>query len=221
MTANKLVRLAFVDDDENLLSSHRRNFARLRPDWEGVFLNDPIAARDAITADADIAAVILDIHMPGMTGLELAAELRKARKDLIILMLTGYADLQSALLAVNELGVFRFYPKPTMLETMLDDIDAEIKSRLGQNEDTLPTEFLDLFELGVIAVDADLNILHLNAQGLMYCVDHPWCDQVHKGSSSLIRTPKDWLASCHRRARPCRAVIKVFRLNAMVKNSRF
>ncbi|MBC08356.1 response regulator [Thalassospira sp.] len=165
MTAKKTVRIAFVDDDENLLSSHRRNFGRLRPDWEGVFLNDPIAARDAIIADADISAVILDIHMPGMTGLELAAELRTARKDLLILMLTGYADLQSALLAVNELGVFRFYPKPTLLETMLDDIDTEIKSRLGQSEDTLPTEFLDLFELGVIAVDENLNILHLNSQG--------------------------------------------------------
>ena len=165
MTANTTVRLAFVDDDENLLSSHRRNFARLRPDWEGVFINDPVVARDKITVDGDINAVILDIHMPTLTGLELAAELRQARKDLIIVMLTGYADLQSALLAVNELGVFRFYPKPTMLETILDDIGAEIKSRLGQSEDTLPTEFLDLFELGVIAVDENMTILHLNSQG--------------------------------------------------------
>ena len=165
MMAQKTVRIAFVDDDENLLSSHRRNFARLRPNWQGVFINEPIAARDAIIADPDISAVILDIHMPGMTGLELAAEMRSARKDLIIVMLTGYADLQSALLAVNELGVFRFYPKPTMLETMLDDIETEIKSRLGQSEDTLPTKFLDLFELGLIAVDENLNILHLNSHG--------------------------------------------------------
>ena len=164
MTAPKSARIAFIDDDENLLSSHRRNFARLRPDWQGVFLNDPITARDVITDDPDISAIILDIHMPGMTGLELAAELRTARKDLIIVMLTGYADLQSALLAVNELGVFRFYPKPTNLEVMLDDIGAELARRQGHSDDALPTEFLDLFELGVMAIDETLSILHLNSQ---------------------------------------------------------
>ena len=164
MAAKKSVRIAFVDDDENLLSSHRRNFARLRPDWEAVFINDPYTARDTIGADRDIVAVVLDIHMPGMTGLELAAELRTTRNDLIIVMLTGYADLQSDLLAVNELGVFRFYPKPTTVQMILEDIETELKSRAGQSDDTLPTEFLDLFELGVIAVDDALTILHMNSQ---------------------------------------------------------
>ncbi len=164
MAATKAIRIAFVDDDVNLLSSHRRNVARLRPDWDALFLDDPFVARDTISTDRNIHAVVLDIHMPGMTGLELAAELRTARSDLIIVMLTGYADLQSALLAVNELGVFRFYPKPTIIQTILDDIETEIQSRTGEGEETLPTAFLDLFELGVIAVDDTLEILHMNAQ---------------------------------------------------------
>jgi DNA-binding NarL/FixJ family response regulator len=164
MGGQKPVRVAFVDDDENLLSSHRRNFARLKPDWEALFINDPIAARDTIAADPAIRAVVLDIHMPGMTGLELAAELRTTRRDIIIVMLTGYADLQSALLAVNELGVFRFYPKPTALQTILGDIDQELETRNGHANETLPTDFLDLLELGVIAVDDTLSILHMNAQ---------------------------------------------------------
>jgi len=164
MTVKKTVRIAFVDDDEHLLSSHRRNFGRLRPNWDAAYLTDPFAARDTIAKDPDIKAVILDIHMPGMTGLELAAELRTLRQDLIIVMLTGYADLQSALLAVNELGVFRFYPKPTALQTILEGIDCELASRLGQSDETLPASFLDLLELGVIAVDDTLSIIHMNAQ---------------------------------------------------------
>eukprot|EP00003_Mantamonas_plastica_P001066 TRINITY_DN10795_c0_g1_i1.p1 TRINITY_DN10795_c0_g1~~TRINITY_DN10795_c0_g1_i1.p1 ORF type:complete len:323 (-),score=70.40 TRINITY_DN10795_c0_g1_i1:20-988(-) len=164
MTDKKSVRIAFVDDDEHLLSSHRRNFGRLRPEWDAVYFNDPLNARDVISEDRSINAAVLDIHMPGMTGLELAAELRTHRHDLIIVMLTGYADLQSALLAVNELGVFRFYPKPTTLQTMLEGIEGEIESRAGQSEETLPTDFLDLLELGVIAVDDSLSILHMNAQ---------------------------------------------------------
>ncbi|MHC8491590.1 DNA-binding response regulator [Thalassospira sp. SM2505] len=164
MTEKPPVRIAFVDDDENLLSSHRRNFARLRPGWDAVYFNDPFIARDAISADPAIGVVILDIHMPGMSGLELAAELRTLRSDLIIVMLTGYADLQSALLAVNELGVFRFYPKPTNLQTILEGLEGEIAARQGHVEETLPTDFLDLFELGVVAIDDTLSILHMNAQ---------------------------------------------------------
>lgn len=165
MTASRsAVRLAFVDDDQNLLSSHRRNLGRLMPGWKGAYFSDPFAARDAITSQPDFVAVVLDIHMPGMSGLELAAELRIARPDLMIIMLTGYADLQSALLAMNELGVFRFYPKPTNLKMIIEDISAELAARREQNEDGLPTSFLDLFQLGVIAVDDTFSILHMNAQ---------------------------------------------------------
>ncbi|MCC9621104.1 response regulator [Thalassospira sp. MA62] len=155
-------RVAFVDDDENLLSSHRRNFARLKPDWDALFFNEAGSAFDCISTRTDVGVAVLDINMPGMTGLELAAELRKNRPDLIIVMLTGYADLQSALLAMNELDVFRFYPKPTNLKTILDGVEEELQSRTGYNDMILPTAFLDLFQLGTVAIDATLSILHMN-----------------------------------------------------------
>lgn len=172
MNAKSPVRIAFVDDDENLLSSYRRNFARLMPEWEAVYFTDPLAARDAIAQHSDqgpdedghIVAAIVDIHMPGMTGLELAEELRKTRDDLIIVMLTGYADLKSALTAVNELGVYRFYPKPTNLQIILEGISDEINRRGAQTQAPLPTAFLDLFQLGVVAVDGTLGVSHMNAQ---------------------------------------------------------
>lgn len=164
MVAKTPVRIAFVDDDENLLSSHRRNFGRLMPEWDGVFFGDPFSAQDAITTQPDIVAAVIDIHMPGMTGLELATHLRKTRDDLIIVMLTGYADLQSALMAVNELGVYRFYPKPTNLQTILGGIADELKRRDEQSEESLPTAFLDLFQLGVVAIDETRTISHMNAQ---------------------------------------------------------
>lgn len=164
MASDLPVRIAFVDDDENLLSSHRRNFNRLVPQWEGLYFNDPQTALTEIGSDPGVVACVLDIHMPVMTGLELAEKLRHQRKDLIIVMLTGYADLQSALTAVNEFGVFRFYPKPTALKTMLDGIEAEIARKRGEARDTIPAAFLDLFHLGLIATDNRLVISHMNAQ---------------------------------------------------------
>ena len=79
-------------------------------------------------------------------------------------MLTGYADLKSALTAVNELGVYRFYPKPTNLQIILEGISDEINRRGAQTQAPLPTAFLDLFQLGVVAVDGTLGVSHMNAQ---------------------------------------------------------
>ncbi|MDG4718505.1 MULTISPECIES: DNA-binding response regulator [Thalassospira] len=191
------VRIAFVDDDEHLLSSHRRNFARLRPAWDAAYFNDPYKARDAISADSGIHAAVLDIHMPGMSGLELAAELRRLRSDLIIVMLTGYADLQSALLAVNELGVFRFYPKPTNLQTILEGLESEIEARQGHVEESLPTDFLDLFELGVVAVDDAMTILHMNAQAAELMRGSSLVKSGSQGKLILEPTPDGLAAFLH------------------------
>lgn len=161
---NPDVRVAFVDDDQNLLASHRRQFQSLAPKkWEALYFDHPAKALDALCADTSIAATILDIHMPMMTGLELAAELRHQRPDLIVIMLTGYADLESALQAVNEYGVYRFYPKPTPMRTLLDGV-AEAVEKSRQNQAIIPPAFLDIFNLGLIATDQNLTISHMNAQ---------------------------------------------------------
>ena len=140
------IKVAFVDDDDNLLAAHRRSLRGMALDWEALFFNNPQNALDVISDDVSIDAAILDIHMPIMTGLELAAKLRKSRPDVIIIMLTGYADLESALEAVNEHGVYRFYPKPTPLRTLLEGIsDAVTKNRNSQNQ--ISSAFLDIFNL--------------------------------------------------------------------------
>lgn len=157
------IKVAFVDDDDNLLAAHRRSLRGMALDWEALFFNNPQNALDVISDDVSIDAAILDIHMPIMTGLELAAKLRKSRPDVIIIMLTGYADLESALEAVNEHGVYRFYPKPTPLRTLLEGIsDAVTKNRNTQNQ--ISSAFLDIFNLGLIATDENLSVRHMNAQ---------------------------------------------------------
>lgn len=162
-SAGSGVKVAFVDDDDNLLAAHRRSLRGMSLDWEALFFNDPQQALDAISADNSVEAAVLDIHMPVMTGLELAAKLRKVRPDLIVIMLTGYADLESALEAVNEHGVYRFYPKPTPLRTLLDGITSAVEKSRG-TQSQIPPAFLDIFNLGLIATDPDLGINHMNAQ---------------------------------------------------------
>ena len=62
--------------------------------------------------------VLTDIQMPGMSGLELAAELRRLRRDLSIALMTAYPSLASRALARQGSG-FEYMTKP------IDDLQLE------------------------------------------------------------------------------------------------
>ncbi|MEQ5776045.1 MULTISPECIES: DNA-binding response regulator [unclassified Thalassospira] len=184
------VKVAFVDDDDNLLAAHRRSLRGMSLDWEALFFNNPQQALDAISADNAIEAAVLDIHMPVMTGLELAAKLRQVRPDLIVIMLTGYADLESALEAVNEHGVYRFYPKPTPLKILLEGIAGAVEKTRG-SQAHIPPAFLDIFNLGLIATDQNLVINHMNAQAAELIRRCPLIHVQADNRLALDRAPED------------------------------
>ncbi|MBI5906193.1 MAG: Flp pilus assembly complex ATPase component TadA [Deltaproteobacteria bacterium] len=101
--------LLFVDDEEPVLSALRR-----------IFLEENYEILTAASADAGIRTleerkvqlVVTDHRMPGMTGAQFLREVKKRWPDTIRIMLTGYADVQSILGAVNEGAVYKFITKP-------------------------------------------------------------------------------------------------------------
>jgi YesN/AraC family two-component response regulator len=64
------------------------------------------------------AVVISDMRMPGMDGIELLKRVKKASPDTVRIMLTGNADMQTAIEAINEGSIFRFLIKPCSKEMM-------------------------------------------------------------------------------------------------------
>jgi len=76
------------------------------------------AALDLLQAGEEIDLVISDQSMPGMTGIELATQIRGFRPDLPILLATGYGELPE-----NDLGLPRL-GKPFRLEELGAHIDA-------------------------------------------------------------------------------------------------
>src|SRR5690606_27021600 len=56
--------------------------------------------------------IISDMRMPGMNGAELLKQCNEKYPDMIRFLLTGYADLQSAIKAVNEGNIYRYIAKP-------------------------------------------------------------------------------------------------------------
>ncbi|MGO9972369.1 MAG: HD domain-containing phosphohydrolase [Solirubrobacteraceae bacterium] len=70
-------------------------------------------------APAEFALVISDMRMPVMSGTVFLAEARRVAPDAARILLTGYADLDAAVRAVNEAQLFRFLTKPCESEALL------------------------------------------------------------------------------------------------------
>ncbi len=101
--------LLFVDDEPNVLSALRRIFVE-----ENYEILTAASADEAlqIMEREKVHLVISDHRMPGMTGAELLKEIKQKRPETIRIMLTGYADIQSIMGAVNEGAVYKFITKP-------------------------------------------------------------------------------------------------------------
>lgn len=83
------------------------------------------------------AAVVCDMRMPGMNGAEVLAQARARHPDTTRMLLTGHADLEAAMAAVNRGGIFRFLFKPATsleLRRALDDAVAQHRTMLAERE---------------------------------------------------------------------------------------
>ncbi|TAN42298.1 MAG: response regulator [Nitrospirae bacterium] len=101
--------LLFVDDEENVLNALRRIF--IEENYEILTARSGDEALKIMEA-RPTQLVISDHRMPGMTGAELLREIKDKWPQTIRIMLTGYADVQSIMGAVNEGAVYKFITKP-------------------------------------------------------------------------------------------------------------
>ena len=110
-------RLLLVDDDDALLRTLTRTLKRVG--YQVECASDGRAAA-ALVANGRFDAVVSDIAMPGMNGIELLIAVRGADLDVPVLLITGTPDLATAARAV-ELGALRYLTKPIDLD-LLEDV---------------------------------------------------------------------------------------------------
>lgn len=116
-------RLLFVDDEPAVLHGIERTLRPLRQVWDCDYLTDPIAAVPRLQAEP-FHVVVSDMRMPGMDGAALLAKAREVSPETVRVMLTGNADVQTALAAVNQGHVFQFLLKPCEGERLLTNLTA-------------------------------------------------------------------------------------------------
>ena len=121
MTAPSRTKVLCVDDEPNVLEGLSLT---LRRRFELLTAQNGAQALDILKADPGIAVIISDMRMPGMDGATFLSRAREILPDATRLLLTGHAELTSAISAVNEGRIFRFLTKPCSPPVLLESVES-------------------------------------------------------------------------------------------------
>jgi DNA-binding NtrC family response regulator len=110
MTPNGVATILIVDDEEMVITSIRA-FLQLETEYRVKGLTSPDEASKYLETNP-VDVVVSDYLMPKMTGLQLLARAKVLQPEAARVLLTGHADKQSAIQAINEVGLFQYLEKP-------------------------------------------------------------------------------------------------------------
>jgi response regulator RpfG family c-di-GMP phosphodiesterase len=117
-------KILCVDDDANILAAYERNLRRR------FAIQTALGGEEALKVigkDGPFAVVVADMRMPGLSGVELLTKVREINPDTVRVMLTGNAEQQTAVDAINKGHIFRFLNKPCSPELLGATLDAAIQ----------------------------------------------------------------------------------------------
>ncbi|SMO81334.1 hybrid sensor histidine kinase/response regulator [Solitalea koreensis] len=106
---NQKIKILYIDDEQNNLNSFKAVFRR---DYE---IYTALSAEEAVgilNEHADVHLIIADQRMPKCTGVEFFASIIKEHPDPRRILLTGYADMESLIGAINNGNIYRYITKP-------------------------------------------------------------------------------------------------------------
>ncbi len=107
-TNNTIIKVLYVDDEVNNLNSFKATFRKEYSVQIAQSANDALQLINKET----FHVIISDLRMPGKSGTEFFEQLVEQHPEPIRILLTGYADIQSVIDAINKGEVYRFIDKP-------------------------------------------------------------------------------------------------------------
>lgn len=110
MQASNGINILLVDDEEMVLTSIRA-FLKIETDYQVFTYTSPLQAlRELDTHPIDL--VISDYLMPEMDGITFLGHIKKKYPQALRILLTGYADKENAIKAINDVGLYHYIEKP-------------------------------------------------------------------------------------------------------------
>ncbi len=134
----KTATLLLVDDEPNVLKALKRLF---RGDEYKVYLAESGAAGLEILQQQAVDLIISDMRMPEMDGAELLTRVADRWPDTVRILLTGFADLESTIAAVNKGRIYSYCSKPW------EDNELKILVNNALEQKRLRDERQQLFEI--------------------------------------------------------------------------
>lgn len=117
-------KILFVDDEPMLLSSIQR---MMRKHFPIQTATSGAEALEVIQSQGPFAIVVSDMQMPEMNGVAFLKRVSEVSKDTIRMMLTGNADQNTAVQAINQGDIFRFIHKPVDSKALSETLNAGLQ----------------------------------------------------------------------------------------------
>ncbi len=111
MSQQERIPVVVIVDDEEMVLTSLRSFLALETDYKVLGFDAPDKALAAVR-EQTIDLVVSDYLMPKMTGIDFLLEVKKLQPFATRILLTGYADKENAIKAINEVGLYQYIEKP-------------------------------------------------------------------------------------------------------------
>lgn len=115
-----------IVDDEDMVITSIRAFLRLETEYKVHGFTVPEEAARHLEANP-VDVVVTDYLMPKMNGIQLLSKAKEFQPEAARVLLTGHADKQSAIQAINEIGLFQYLEKPWDNSQLLLVINSAIE----------------------------------------------------------------------------------------------
>lgn len=138
MSPDAQINVLYVDDEVHNLNSFKAGFRRLF----NVFTAESAADGLKVIETEEIHVIITDQRMPVMTGIEFLESIIPMYPDPIRILLTGYADINAVIDAINKGQVYRYIQKPWMDEDLRINIEKAFEIYMLRKENRELTEKL-------------------------------------------------------------------------------
>jgi DNA-binding NtrC family response regulator len=136
-----------IVDDEEMVATALRSFLELETSYRILTFTSPVEALD-IADDENVNVVIADFMMPDMDGITFLRQLREKQPQATRILLTGYADKENAIRAINEAGLYYYLEKPWSNDhlklvirngversTLFNELDRRVRALEGAHQE--------------------------------------------------------------------------------------
>lgn len=172
MGSPERTRILVVDDEEAILETMTFTF---EDDYDVLTSVSPRAALALLDENAPVAVVISDQRMPEMTGVELLAAVYARHPNTVRIILTGFADMDATIGAINAGHVYAYVTKPWEPDQLKQVVRRGVEHhRLACENERLLAELrrANVF-LEAVIDQVDTGALAVDAEGLLRAANRP------------------------------------------------